>query len=260
MRCFVDESQWDLPEIALAPEESHHLLKVLRARLGCRLGLFSGCGHSAEAELIAVQHGRALVRVFPQTRRVLPAPAISYTLVQALPKHTLMDWIVQKSVELGVAALVPLLTERVVARLAPAEAERRVARWRKIAREAARQCGVFWEPQIASLQTVDALPPLIRKMDVCFLGSLRADALPFRRAAGAVRAQAPRKLGFIIGPEGDLADAEYDACIAAGARAVSFGARVLRVETAALYAMSLLDYEFAQPCLAETMPESARKF
>src|SRR5690606_1274920 len=115
-------------------------------RPGERLGLFTGRGHTADAELVDAAGARARLRVIAGTRRLAPPPAVSVTLFQAVPKHALMDGILQKATELGARAVVPLLTERVIVRLGPRDAARRLERWQTIALEAVRQCGRAWLP------------------------------------------------------------------------------------------------------------------
>ncbi|MBU4212446.1 MAG: 16S rRNA (uracil(1498)-N(3))-methyltransferase [Kiritimatiellae bacterium] len=255
MRCLIDASQWAADDIELAPDESHHLVRVLRARPGEQVGLFTGQGHTAEATFIAVRQKRALVRVLPATRRETPPPAVAVTLIQAIPKHALMDGIIQKAVELGVQAIQPLMTERVIVRLSSSAAEQRRGRWQKIALEATRQCGVAWMPSVLPVRSLPETIVHLARFDLCLVGSLHADAQAFREALTKARQASPgryalasvhaaRSIALIIGPEGDLTETETTALRDAGAHLVSFGNAVLRVETAALYGLSLLHYEF----------------
>lgn len=249
MRCRIAVPQWSADAIELAPDESHHLVQVLRVKPGERVGLFTGQGHVAEATFVALRQKRALVRVLPVTRRIMPPPAVAVTLMQAIPKHALMDGIIQKSVELGAQAIQPLMTERVIVRFAmddgrsPGAAEQRQRRWQKIALEATRQCGVAWMPEVRPLRCLAAIIADLAHYDWCLVGSLHAAARPFRETVAKMRRSASRRIALIIGPEGDLTEAETTALRHAGAQLVSFGAAVFRVETAALYGLSLLHYE-----------------
>ena len=245
MRCLIDASQWSADEIELAPDESHHLVQVLRARSGEQVGLFTGQGHTAEAVFIAVRQKRALVRVLSATRRATPPPSVAVTLIQAIPKHALMDGIIQKAVELGAQAIQPLMTERVIVQLSGSAAEQRRGRWQKIALEATRQCGVAWMPSVLPVRSLPEIIADLVRFDLCLVGSLHADAQAFRKViASACQGVAfLRSLALIIGPEGDLTETETTALRDAGAHLVSFGNAVFRVETAALYGLSLLHYE-----------------
>ena len=244
MRCLIDAAQWAADDIELAPDESHHLIQVLRARAGERVGLFTGQGHTAEATFITVRRKRALVRVLPATRRATPPPSVAVTLIQAIPKHALMDGIIQKAVELGAHAIQPLMTARVIVHLSASEAERRCGRWQKIALEATRQCGVAWMPSVFPVRTLPETIVHLARFDLCLVGSLHAGARAFREAMIQAHVPSLRSIALIIGPEGDLTEAETTALRDAGAHLVSFGNAVLRVETAALYGLSLLNYEF----------------
>ncbi len=249
MRCLIAVSQWSADEIELTPDESHHLVQVLRVKPGERVGLFTGQGHVAEGVFVALRQKLALVQVLSATRRITPPPAVAVTLMQAIPKHALMDGIIQKSVELGAQAIQPLMTERVIVRLStsagqlPGVAAQRCRRWQKIALEATRQCGVAWMPEVLPLRCLSATIADLAHYDLCLVGSLHADARPFRETMTQMRMSALRRVALIIGPEGDLTEAETTALRNAGARLVSFGAAVFRVETAALYGLSLLHYE-----------------
>ncbi|MDP2990788.1 MAG: RsmE family RNA methyltransferase, partial [Kiritimatiellota bacterium] len=243
MRCLIDASQWAADDVELAPDESHHLIQVLRARPGEQVGLFTGFGHTAQATFIAVRQKRALVRVLPATRRTMPPPAVAVTLIQAIPKHALMDGIIQKAVELGAQTIQPMMTERVIVRLSASAAEQRRGRWQKIALEATRQCGVAWMPSVLVVRSLPEIITDLARFDLCLVGSLHADTRAFRDVVTKVSVHSPKSIALIIGPEGDLTETETTALRDAGAHLVSFGNAVLRVETAALYGLSLLHYE-----------------
>ena len=243
MRCLIDASQWAADDITLAPDESHHLIKVLRARAGEQVGLFTGQGHTAQATFIAVRQKRVLVRVLPATRRTTPLPSVAVTLIQAIPKHALMDGIIQKAVELGAQAIQPLITARVIVRLSSSAAEQRRGRWQKIALEATRQCGVAWMPTVLAVRSLPEITADLARFDLCFVASLHAEARAFREVVTKARQASLSSIALIIGPEGDLTETETTALRDAGAHLVSFGKAVLRVETAALYGLSLVRYE-----------------
>ena len=245
-RCFLAPAAWAGEAVTLAPEESHHLLRVLRGRPGDPVTVFDGQGRRAPARLAAAgRDGAAKVQLNLAAVQLTAPPSAKIILAQALPKHGLMDNIVQKAVELGAAAVWPLVTERVVAAGDAAHLAAKAERWRKIACAAARQCGADWLPEVRDPLALPGLAGAIRACHRCFIGSLAAAALPFRQAAAAARPLPPSAtLMMAIGPEGDLTPAEMELLTAAGGVPVSFGAAVLRVETAALYGLSLMHYEF----------------
>lgn len=242
-RCYIDPSRW--AERPLRPEEddAHHLAHVLRVRVGDTLTVFDGQGRHALARVESLARGGAAMELAPVegTEARLPArrPMI---LLQAILKGNRMDLLIEKAVELGVSLLVPVMTERVVVRLDAGQAEERRRRWRRIALAAARQCGTDWLPEVGPVSTLAAA--LGQSGDALRLvGSLADGARPLRavleerRAAGG-----DGGVALVIGPEGDFTEAEHAACVHAGAVPVTFGTRVLRAETASLFALSAVAY------------------
>jgi len=232
-RLFVPGERLGGARLTLTGPEHHHIGLVLRARPGDALTLFDGAGGEVEAEVIRVE--RTETELALGARRTVAGPAVALTLLCAVPRGPRMDFLVQKTSELGVARIVPVVTERSVAR-PDAEASKR-ARWEKIAREAARQCGR------ADLPLVD--PP------VALAEALAGPGLPARRLAlfegektrslrAALAATEPSATALLIGPEGGFAPAELALARAAGFEAVGLGERILRVETAAIVAVALV--------------------
>ncbi len=238
-RCHVEPDAWDQTAThTLADEEAHHVAAVLRLAPGANVIAFDGCGHTAPARIEAVSWRRVTVSLCAApvfTRRLRP----DITLLQAIPKGAHMDMIVEKTTEMGVACIQPLITERVIRRPSGSHEER----WRRIAISAAKQCGTPWLPSI--LPTLDLAEALARigTPDGFLVGSLESDAQPARQVLRPLAERRPATLVFLVGPEGDLSSAEYDAAKKAGAVAVSLGSLVLRVETAAIVGVSMLRYE-----------------
>ena len=232
-RLFVPAERLGGTRLTLTGPEHRHIGLVLRARPGDALTLFDGAGGEVEAEVIRVE--RTETELALGARRVVAGPAVALTLLCAVPRGPRMDFLVQKTSELGVARIVPVVTERSVAR-PEAEAGKR-ARWEKIAREAARQCGR------ADLPIVDA--------PVALAQAVSGSDLPTRRLAlfegerqlslrAALASTEPAATAVLIGPEGGFAPAELAVARAAGFEAVGLGQRILRVETAAIVAVALL--------------------
>ncbi len=241
-RCYVPPECWGPELVALDADNIHHLRDVLRQVSGASVMLFDGVGREAEAELVA---GPGRNAVTARVSRVIqhPRPAVELILLQAIPKTPRMDWLIEKAVELGVTELHPMQTARTVVSLADERIERKAARWQRLATAAARQCGTPWLTRI--LPPAPFAETLARgSWDALLVGSLEPNAPPFREVVAGIRAAAPRRLALLIGPEGDFTLDEYAAAQCAGARAVRFGAAVLRVETAAISGVTLLAYEF----------------
>jgi len=235
-RFLLPAADWtDHP--ALTGGEARHLSQVLRVRCGETITVFDGCGRRAEAEVIEVARERIALRL--GTVSVAPAPQPAITLVQAIPKGKTMDLIVQKAVELGVASIQPLVTRHTVAQPGDGKSDK----WRRTAMEACKQCGQDTLPHIAEplafepwLGSQTAAPGLR------LIASLAPGARPLREVLHdfpGCTAAIP-----LVGPEGDFSAAETAAALAAGFLPVSLGAIVLRVETATLFCLSALRYQF----------------
>ena len=221
-------------ELELGREAGRHLLQVLRLRDGQPLILFNGDGRDYAAELlVAGKSARARIGAARDNPSESPC---RIELVQAVSKGERMDYTLQKSVELGVAAIRPVFSQRSVVRLDGARLERRMQHWRGVIASACEQCGR------------SRLPPLLPALE---LPAWLADEGRERGGCELLLApDAAASLGqldtsgsdctLLIGPEGGLSEAEIAAALAAGFRAVRLGPRVLRTETAALAALAVL--------------------
>ena len=215
----------------LSAEAGHYLRTVLRLRPGDELEVFDGAGGAWTATL---GQGEDLAL---GPRRDVPPPAARVWLAFALPKGEKADLVVQKATELGVERLLPFTAERSVVRLDPRRAAERARRWRRIAAEAARQCGRADVPEVDAAAPLEAVlvgpPPGFRRLVFHGAGGERLAEVVDPGAAGHL---------LVVGPEGGLAPAEVDRCLAAGSRVASLGPRVLRAETAAIAAVALVQH------------------
>lgn len=242
-RFYVDPSIWSDSEILLPSSSEHHLVHVLRVAAGEMIELFDGRGRSAVAR-VALERGRKAVLKIEESS-FTPRPAVSISLLQAMPKGARMDLIVEKATELGVAVIYPVVTARTVVRLNDsAKKEDRRERWQRIAISAAEQSGVNWVPEIKPVVDVDRVMPAGRDCDLFIVGSLAADARPLSEVLCETRKKRPASAALLIGPEGDLTTLELKMAFDAGAVPVGFGPNVFRVETAAIFGISVLTYEF----------------
>ena len=242
MRCFIHPVAWCAERLVAEDDEAHHLIHVLRVRPEQPIVAFDGAGRSADCEIESIQKHRVELRVVQQREHA--RAAVQITLVQAVPREQKMDLVIQKAVELGVGAIVPVLTRHSLVRLHKEAGEAKQARWDRIAINAAKQCGSVWLPVFSPVQALSDFLAGPRGYDLFLTCSLEPDARPLREVIQTARGQSPRSIAFLVGPEGDLSQEERAAVRHAGARPVTFGELVLRTETAALYALSVLKYEF----------------
>lgn len=228
-RFIADEVEGD--RAALRGAHAAHLARVLRVRVGQEFDIATG-GQVRRGRTVSVRPDRVEFELGEAVTVVEPNPV---TLYLAIFKFDRMEWAVEKSTELGVAAIVPLIAARTDSHLAAAAANR-VERWRRIALQAAEQCRRAAPPEIAA--------PLPLRREVLLLEGSRvvlAEAeceLSLKEALAEHAAGAP--LALAVGPEGGWTDAEVELFAAAGWTAASLGKTVLRAETAAIAALAIV--------------------
>ena len=219
--------------VLLSPEDSRHVLTVLRLKAGQHIEMIMD-GRRWEAEVSSTDHKNVYARILsplPSTE-----PALSVTLFQGLPKGDKMDLIVQKSTELGISRIVPVLLNRCVVRPEPKDLARKMERWRKIAREAGKQSGRCLVPEITE-------PVSLRQLCGGFALPDK-NIVPWEEASGfgplAFHSANPRisSLGILIGPEGGIEKEEIVSLKDMGFVPVTLGKRILRTETAGIAAVS----------------------
>ncbi len=216
---------------------ANHIARVLRLEPGAPLTVFDGRGGEYTARIEALRKSAVVIEV---QERATPnrESSLSLTLAQGISRGERMDWVVQKATELGVSRIIPVLTERTVVKLDPKQSERKLAHWHGIAVAACEQSGRDKIPDIvAPLPLHDflrAIDPQTTRLLLSPTGTQRVTDL-----------KAPeRKIVVLIGPEGGLAEPEQRSAIGAGFFAVRMGPRVLRTETAAVAALTLLQHQF----------------
>lgn len=243
IQCFVESAKLREDKCVLPEKTSHHLAHVLRVDIGDRVAAFDGEGNAARAEVVGLRKG--VVELGIISRWKCSPPKIETTLFQALPKGAKIDLIIQKAVELGGTCIQPIQSQRSIVRLSPTKAEKKLKRWRKIARHAAEQSGNCWLTEINPLCQWEDIIERLSNYDLVLLGDLSKDARPLRKILRETPLPTkPPKIAVLVGPEGDFSPEEIEAFKAAGAISTTFGDRVLRTETAALFVLSALSYEF----------------
>ena len=236
-------SAWSLGE-----SDAHHAATVLRLRAGDPVTILDGAGGIHECQVDSV-HKRA-VTVSPLRTTTVPRPGISVTLVQAIAKPKAMEWILQKPEELAVDRISPVISDRCVSRPEAADSDDKQDRWQTICIEALKQCGGAWLTPVDPPRTLRAWVSGLPAYDLVLLASLAANATHLGTAVTSRFGPPPRttaRVAIVIGPEGDLSPEETAELIRHGAVPVTLGQRVLRSETAALAAVSVLQHELTLP-------------
>jgi 16S rRNA (uracil1498-N3)-methyltransferase len=243
-RFYLSPAEVKAGPVTLAGREAHHALHVLRLRRGDQMTVLDGTGREF---LCAVENfDRDKIQLALLETKTIPAPPCSITLLQAVPKGKIIESIVQKATELGVARIVPLLTERVVMDLDDKHAARKAEKWQQVAIEAIKQCGTAWLPRVEAPMTPKEFLARGEKFEMPIIASLQPGAQHPRQYFQKFQSQhghKPQSACVWIGPEGDFTPEEVAAITAAGALPITLGRLVLRVETAATYCLSILNYE-----------------
>jgi len=236
-------------ELVLTDDEAHHALRVLRLRKGDSAIVLDGAGGEYHGQVTATSSRTVRLQV---TRRTsTPPPPCAVTLVQAVPKGKIFESIIHRATELGAWRIVPLLSSRVVVQLDTSQRAHKLAHWRATAVEAIKQCGSSWLPCIDPPVTVAGFLARAETFDLSLVGSLQPGSRHPKAWFESWRTQhvprsTPIAVSVWIGPEGDFTPEEIASIENAGARPISLGPLVLRVETAATYCLSILNYELLQ--------------
>ncbi|MCB1758826.1 MAG: 16S rRNA (uracil(1498)-N(3))-methyltransferase [Gammaproteobacteria bacterium] len=234
IRIYTPQPLQAQSESELEPEARHHLLQVLRLRSGDSITLFNGDGHDYLARLTHADRKEAWAEIVQRSAPEPPA-TLRIRLAIAVSKGERMDFAIQKSVELGVAEITPLISSRSVVRLSPERMQKRLDHWQRILVAACEQSGRRRLPQLNPVQEfglwcnariVDPVPALV---------------LDHRAESTLEQLPEPgSEIALLAGPEGGFSAEELAAASSAGVRAVRLGPHVLRTETAPLAALAAI--------------------
>ena len=235
-RFYLPPGFWQ-EDPALTGDEARHASQVLRLKSGDVVTVFDGIGRRASAEIRRISRDQVPLELGEILQSRPPRPAI--TLAQAIPKGKNMDLIVQKSVELGIAAIQPLVTRFTVVQPGDGKSEK----WRRTALEACKQCGQDTLPEIAEPLAFDRwIEKQANAPGLKIIASLAPGAISLREILKTCPLTTRAML--LVGPEGDFSPTETSAALEAGFIPISLGTIILRVETATFFGLSALRYEF----------------
>ena len=243
-RFYIAPENWVTGALALRGSEAHHARNVLRMQAGDKLVLFNGKGRELTAEIANIGDEIRLRKLDESETAPLRCRIV---LGQAIPKGKNIERIVQKAVEIGAAEIAPIISDRTIVQLDSESAAQKQTKWQQIAIEAAKQCGQNWLPRIDSPKRLaEFFSASEQAFDLRLIGSLQPDAQHLKKILeiySKEHGDLPRSVLMLVGPEGDFTPAELSLARRHGCQPITLGPIILRVETAAIYCLSVLSYE-----------------
>jgi len=242
LRLFVFQKLAIGDEIVVTGEDAHHIIRVLRLSPGDVISISDGKSEESVGIItdIDIRSTKIRIRILEQNKIKETKPFI--TLLQGLPKGEKFDWIIQKSTEIGVSKIVPIVTKRTVVNIAPMKLQRRMQRWNRIAEEAAKQSMRIDIPQIVELSKFEDSLKEIENNQLSIIPWEQEKNVSLKEVLRGNKKNIT-KIAVFIGPEGGFSFEEIEKAKQFGAVPVSLGSRILRTETAAIVACSILMYE-----------------
>jgi 16S rRNA (uracil1498-N3)-methyltransferase len=227
--------------IIIDGEEAHHIIDVMRMREGDTAVVFDGTGREYTGVIDKIDQKAHTLEIRCLSSKTTPPEKLPVIhLAQAIPKKDRMETIIEKATELGVAMVIPVLSERTVVRPGAAAGTKKIKRWGRIALHAAKQCGRTDIPEVAHITPFKDVLKLFPDYDIVLLACLAAETEPLK---DILRGGPYGKIMVLIGPEGDFTPQEVVAAESPNCRKVSLGRRVLRSDTAGLFVLSAIGYE-----------------
>lgn len=241
-RFFISEENLQGESVVLKDKQAHQICNVLRMSPGEHIIVLNNQGWEYEVALESVGKSEITGHVI-EKREATGEPAVQITLYQSLVKQDKFEWILQKCTEVGVRRFVPLITQRSVIRDADDIGLKKLSRWRSIIKEAAEQSGRGLIPELSRAISLEKAIGNLAGFGCCLIASRQTEGLGVRRALRRSDKRSPATIALFVGPEGGFTEEEMKHSRATGIVPISLGRRILRTETAAVVAASLILYE-----------------
>ena len=245
-RFYVPQKNVDLKrnEILISGEEAHHIVDVMRLKDSDSVTVFDGTGVEYTGFIKRIDpHSKAVTVEIMRTDKPASDRLPEITLAQGIPKKAKMEYIIEKATELGVHRIVPIVSARTIVRPDEAGREKKASRWSRIAAEAAKQCGRVEVPEVSEIAKYENMLTGLDEYDLVLFAHLSGATVSVKEALSSFKAG---KVIVFIGPEGDFTPEEAKLIENKGnCKYISLGRRVLRSDTAGLFVLSVLNYEFS---------------
>lgn len=243
-RFFVRTNQISNDNIDIIGEDVKHIKNVLRKQIGDKIEVCNqDTGDSYKCEIKNFSEDEIKTNIIEKLKNI--QEKVQVDIYQGLPKSDKMELIIQKSVELGANAIIPVNMKRCVVKLEGKDEAKKTDRWQKIAESAAKQCGRSFIPEVKNLINVKDICNLINEYDAIIVAYENEKENTLKSELQKLDS-ANLKIGIVIGPEGGLEESDIKLLRENGARIVTLGNRILRTETVALNVLSIIMYEFEQ--------------
>lgn len=229
-------------DVLIDSKEAHHILNVLRLKVGDKVYIFDGTGKEYKGTIhLASRKGCKIIidEIIRDKSNI--NKIVQVTLAQAIPKRTRMDFIIEKSTELGVDEIIPMITDRSIVRTHNTTFKGKLQRWTNIAISASKQCGRLRFPRLLEIQEFRTL---LKKTDFYNLRLMACLSRDTTELSSVIQGFRKGKVLVMIGPEGDFTDEEIKIAKDYGAIPISLGDNILRSDTAGIYVLSVLKYLF----------------
>ncbi len=240
-RFFVSPEKVKKDKIIVDGSEAHHILTVMRLKENDPVVVFDGTGKQYEGFISSSDRKKkTLVIEVIKTEKPLANTLPEITLAQAIPKKDKMKYILEKSTELGISAIIPIITERTIVR-PEGFSTQKIQRWKRIVTSASKQCGRVSVPEIQNPAYLKDIINNVSEYDMCIVASLHGKTVPLKNVFENTK---PRRILVFIGPEGGFTPDEVKLCND-NFKFVSLGKNVLKSDTAGLFVLSAVNYEYS---------------
>ncbi len=238
-RFYIDPDSVVEDRIFVRGDEFHHIVDVMRIKKGDLVNAFDGKGNIYSGVIDSIALKEAIIRI-KERKFVESTKTVSIALIQAIPKKDKMEDIVEKCTELGIDEIMPVITDRTIVRFDLDKATSKLDRWRKISKEASKQCGRADIVEVLSVCKYKDVVPKLKEFDLVLIPCLSGKREKIGTILGNFKGT---RIAYLIGPEGDFTDDEIELAGSFNAVPCDLGDNVLRVDTAAIMTLAIIKYE-----------------
>ena len=241
---FVANNQIIDKEVNIVGEDVNHIKNVLRLNIGEKLTICNkDTAKSYIATIMNMSKEKVMCTIIEENFSTTESK-VNIDLFQGLPKSDKMEYIIQKTTELGVKHIYPVALERCVVKIDKKDEDKKISRWQKIAESAAKQSKRDFIPTVENIINLENICKSISKYDIILLAYENEESNTIKQELQKIQKKENANIGVVIGPEGGFTEKEVKVLIRAGAKCVTLGKRILRTETAPIVMLSDIVYEF----------------